>query len=185
MLTSSSGCRTGDSDLHERVDKRSIVLLIYHHPGSTTLSGIKTWQIALVTRNLLDCSLSSRSNPTYRCEIALGNLVASLCWIHQKAALLDGATSCVQRSGVLGEDAAGNLRQFSGHGAEFSESPSIAMDLTGCNSDLLETTDNFPQKKVVSNIQSWLSDTCAEYAKIEKWRFAHVTTNEHVVQNLR
>jgi hypothetical protein len=138
----------------------------------------------------------------------LTNLVASLCWVFQKAAMLNGTlSSLAHHSRDVSHGASVQPLTFlsglhsaadSDCGAETGHSV-FAIALTACNSDLAlgqeqshvpisDASTSVPAQllaKKVDNIQYWLCDSCSEYMKYTKGRLAHVATFQNVVQNLR
>ena len=217
---------TMEQSVHEGRTKRAILLLVQgqHHDTRSTSTNtrrlIKIWQISHVAKNLMSCGVplptkerqqqqhQQRSVERGLCEKSLTNCVATVCWVFQKAALLDGTLTALATLTGAGERSSIHslhpLSSFAGREREKEQEPEkdgatalsggLAIALTACNSDLalreassaVTSATSVPTTEPFSHIQYWLCDSCSEYKKLDKGgRMAHVTTYQAVVQHLR
>lgn len=162
--------------------------------SSHSESPIQIWQVAQVAKRLIDCdsvSLLAGQHHNWSNGQPLTNLVASLCWIFQKAALLEGILASIARcSGECGASTSTVDKDL----------PDFGVSLTACNSDLAlaeemslpvessltEELETVNVGRVVEDVQYWLCDSCTEYTRSDKRLISsHVTTFHHAVQSLR
>jgi hypothetical protein len=197
--------RNAGRDAAPIIDKRDVSLLIHlEGKASSSSNGTdtgthKTWQVSQVVQRLVRIAVPGDKQPQLGCDKSLTNFVASLCWIFQKAALLDGSLRSMDGDGGYSnrEDEDDDViprRQFThSHSVEL---PVFAIALTACNSDLSlveelsclnsgAASEQAGTSRLVDYIQFWLCDTCSEYVASEKGSLTHVTTYQHVIQNLR
>ena len=163
-------------------------MLVFNAENSLSSFEDKIWKVSEVTQQLVQHGIPSEGQYILPCGASmntLSNFVSSLCWVFQKAAMLEGAL-CLANDDLM--KSSGGTRSLQ-NDTETALLPAFAISVTACNSDLalFDMLYKSPPHgiKKVNELQCWLCESTMEYWNSQKWRNTKSSTNGSLIQNLR